>query len=257
MHQQIRISAVSYLNTRPFLYGLRKKPVAGIDLALDMPSECARKLLAGEVEIGLIPAAVLPLLENPVILSDYCIGATGPVLSVKLYSAVPLEKIKRVLLDYQSRTSVMLVRILAAESWKIQPEWLPAAAGFEQDIAGDTAGVVIGDRTFALNGKFPYEYDLAESWLQLTGLPFVFAVWAGTGNFSEKFIRDFNASLAFGVSSIDAILAEESFDLPAGLVASYLGKNISYSLDEQKKAGLALFLQKLSRITASDEGAKK
>lgn len=241
----VRISAVSYLNTRPFLYGLKKKPVEGISLALDMPAECARKLLAGEVSIGLVPVAVLPEIGGVQVLSDYCIGAVGQVHSVKLYSHQPPGKIRRVLLDYQSRTSVMLARILAKEHWKITPEWIPAEPGFEKQIGGDTAGVVIGDRTFAMNGGFAYEYDLAEAWLELTGKPFVFAVWAGRGSFSSEFLEQFNRSLAYGVAHIDDMLAEEQFAFPPELVAPYLKKSISYPLDAAKKEGLALFLQKL------------
>ncbi|HTF05926.1 MAG TPA: menaquinone biosynthesis protein, partial [Bacteroidia bacterium] len=176
---------MSYLNSKPFIYGLEKLPPKDCELSLDIPSECARKLLSGEVEIGLVPVAVLKSMPQYHIISDYCIGAVGKVDSVKLYSEVPLEKIDEVLLDYQSRTSVALVKILAKELWKINPRWSPAQEGFETEISGTKAAVIIGDRTFSLpgpkdssRGKYSYEYDLSEAWFTLTGLPFVFAVWA-------------------------------------------------------------------------------
>src|ERR1043166_8619691 len=111
MREKIKISAVAYLNSKPFIYGLEHSRVLDqIDLQLDIPSECARKLINNEVEIGLVPVAVLPLIRDRQIISDYCIGAVGKVNSVMLYSDVPLDEIRTVLLDYQSRTSVTLVK---------------------------------------------------------------------------------------------------------------------------------------------------
>lgn len=246
--KNIRVSAVSYLNTRPFTYGLEKQPVDGLSLSLDMPSECARKLLEGEADIGLVPVAVLPLLKQYEIISDYCIGAVGAVKSVKLYSQVPPEQIETVLLDYQSRTSVTLVRVLAAELWKISPQWKPAAAGFEQQVSGTTAAVVIGDRTFALNGTFAYEYDLAEGWMQLTGLPFVFAAWVSTVPLSAAFLESFNSALRFGVTHIPAMLSENPQVAAIPGAAAYLTESIRYELDAEKRKGLELFLEKMKSL---------
>src|SRR6185369_11597556 len=111
------------------------------------------------------------------IISDYCIGADGDVGSVLLLSDVPMSEIKNVLLDYQSRTSVTLAQVLADKYWRIKPRWTDAKENYERDIKGTTAGVVIGDRTFALKNKFKYTYDLSGEWKIFTGLPFVFACW--------------------------------------------------------------------------------
>src|SRR5665213_3010681 len=97
----IRISAVSYLNTKPFLYGLELAHIPDVEISLDNPAECARKLIENEVDLGLVPVAIIPLLKEAHILPGFCIGADGAVESVKLYSHVPLEKIKTILLDYQ------------------------------------------------------------------------------------------------------------------------------------------------------------
>jgi chorismate dehydratase len=149
--KKIRISAVSYLNSLPFVYGLTHSSLINeCDISLDIPSVCAEKLINGTVDIGLIPVAAIPQVPNATIISDYCIGANGEVKTVCLFSEVPLNEIKTILLDYQSRTSVLLVKILAKEFWKINPEFINAEAGFEQKIKGTTAGVVIGDRTFEL-----------------------------------------------------------------------------------------------------------
>jgi len=119
----IKVSCVRYLNSQPFIYGLKNNPVINeIDLSLDIPSVCAEKLLNGNVDIGLVPIAVIPELKESHIISDYCIGADGKVETVLLLSDVPLEKIETVLLDYQSRTSVLLVKMLAGKFWKISPQ---------------------------------------------------------------------------------------------------------------------------------------
>ena len=120
--KKVKVSVVSYLNSKPFIFGLQQSHIINdIDLSLDIPAVCAQKLLEDKVDIGLIPVATIPLLKEKYILSDYCISAIGKVASVLLYSEVPLEKIEKVILDYQSRTSVQLVQVLAKHFWKIKP----------------------------------------------------------------------------------------------------------------------------------------
>jgi chorismate dehydratase len=152
--QRIKVSAVSYINTLPFLYGINNSEIKDqLDLSLDIPSDCAKKLLSGEVDIGLVPVAILPQLKEYHIISDYCIGAVGDVDSVALYSDVPLDEIESVYLDYQSRSSVNLVKVLAKEYWHISPTWNDTTDGYENKIEGNIAGVIIGDRTFNLSKK--------------------------------------------------------------------------------------------------------
>jgi chorismate dehydratase len=247
MNGPVRISAVSYLNTAPFVHGIRHRLDPSLyELVLDIPAVCAEKLLSGKADLGLVPVAVIPLLKAPHIVSDYCIGAEGPVRSVMLYSDVPLDEIRRVLLDNQSRTSVQLTRVLARELWNIAPEWVEAKPGYETGIGGTTAGVVIGDRTFALNGKFAYAFDLAEAWQSLTGLPFVFACWVSNTALPAEFLRPFNEALRYGLSH-RAEAAADLDRLPAdlGRVNDYLEHCISYELTEKKKEGLRAFLARL------------
>src|ERR1035437_2307974 len=161
----LRISAVSYVNSKPFIYGIQHGGfLKDYSLSLDIPSVCAKKLRTNQVDIGLAPVAIIPELKNYFILPDFCIGANGPVMTVMLYSEVPLKEIKNIFLDYQSRTSIMIVRILAKYFWKISPNWTQATIGYEANINGPTAGVIIGDRNFSLSGKFKYVYDLSEEW---------------------------------------------------------------------------------------------
>lgn len=247
---KIKISVVSYLNSKPFIHGLKESEIMqNIDLQLDIPSVCAQKLLDNKVDVGLIPVAVIPLLKEPFIISDYCIGATGKVASVCLYSQVPLNEIKTILLDYQSRTSVTLVKVLAKEHWKIQPDWKNAETDFEDKIEGNTAAVIIGDRTFGIEEKYPYRYDLAEEWQKLTGLPFVFACWVANKPLPPEFIEEFNSALKNGMDAIDQVSNEISATGTYSTdVAYYLKNNISYSFDQPKKQGLELFLKHLKSL---------
>ncbi len=174
----LKISAVSYLNTIPFIHGLKQSELINtIDLQLDYPSICADKLINGIVDLALVPVVVIPQLKHPYIISDYCIGANGSVDTVCLYSDVPIDKIMSIGLDYQSRTSVALLKVLLKEYWQLNPELIKADVGFEENIKGKHAALVIGDRAFTLNAKHKFIYDLSAIWKEMTDLPFVFAAW--------------------------------------------------------------------------------
>jgi len=252
--QKIRIAAVSYLNTIPFIYGIENSPYldsSDYELKRYIPSECANKLINNQADIGLIPVAVIPKIENPEIISDFCIGAEGPVKTVLLLSKVPLNEIKTILLDYQSRTSINLVQVLAKDFWGVSPKFVKASNGYENKISGDVAGVIIGDRTFHLQEKFPYKYDLSEEWKKFTQLPFVFATWTANKKIDSQLISKFNKACSFGVDNIEKALedyyqrgyAETNFNY-----VDYLKKYISYTFDSPKKQALNLFLKALEKV---------
>ena len=178
LDKRIRVGAVSYINTRPLLFGLRRSGLMDrIDLLEEYPSKIAAMLLNDEIDVGLVPVAVIPQMKEAHIITDYCIGTEGEVASVGLFSEVPIEQVKTVLLDYQSRTSVNLARILLKEYWKLSPILEDATADFRSNINGTTAGVVIGDRALEQRKISAYTYDLGSAWKAHTGLPFVFAAW--------------------------------------------------------------------------------
>jgi chorismate dehydratase len=246
MDNKIRVTAVSYLNTKPLLYGLFKSPVAAeLDLQLDIPSVCAEKLRSGQADLGLVPVAILPELAQAYIVSDYCIGAEGAVKTVCIYAERPLEELETIYLDYHSRTSVELTRILAREYWQIKAQLLPAAPGFESKIGNKVGALLIGDRTMGMQAKYPYVYDLAEAWRQHTGLPFVFAAWVSTRPLEPSFVQRFNAALKTGLDYIPELIyllpAQPDFDLQ-----TYFTQYISYTLTPEKKTALKLFLEKIS-----------
>jgi chorismate dehydratase len=245
----IRISAVSYINTKPFLHGLELSSVRNkILLTQETPAQCAQKLLSNEIDIGLVPVAVIPLLKNPQIVSPFCIGSNGKVKTVCLFSEVPVEEINTVYLDYQSRTSVLLVQVLMKEYWKKEITFLPALEGYEiNTIKNNIAAVIIGDRAIANLGKYKYEYDLSEIWKQHTGLPFVFAAWVSNKMIEQDFLDDFNAALQIGLSNRSQLLKEyERYDSDVFSVKEYWNTNIQYELDDDKKQALELFLKKLN-----------
>lgn len=247
--QKYKISIVNYTNTLPFRYGLSHSGFENkAGLQYDIPSVCAKKLLNDEVDIGLIPVAVIPLLKEFHIISKYCLGSSGKVDTVKLYSTVPLEKIEKVYLDYQSRTSVTLVQVLAKFFWKIAPVFTQASEGFEKLVNDKTAVVVIGDRCFDMNGNFEYEYDLAEEWKKHTGMPFVFAAWVSNKKIDEAFISEFEKVLDLGVAKTNEAVKEAIPEGKQELIKTYLTERISYDFSDEKKKALEYFLHLLKQI---------
>jgi chorismate dehydratase len=245
----MKISIVNYTNTLPFRWALHNSIfIKQIDLQEDIPSICAQKLKFQQVDVALVPVALLPELNNYYIITDYCIGANKIVDSVKLYSQVPIHEVESILLDYQSKTSVTLVKVLCNELWKVKVNYKNAEVGFEEKITDKTAAVIIGDRTFGLKNKFNFEYDLAEEWYNLTGLPFVFAAWVANKQLNQNFIEEFNAVLKYGVNNIDNAVNELNKTYDKGFILDYLKNKISYKLDENKKVGLELFLKKIKQL---------
>lgn len=231
---KIRISAVSYTNTLPFLQGITASDLMEeIDLSVDHPSECARKVIANESDMGIIPIAALDNLPEHHIISDYCIGSLDYVDSVFIFSEKPVEEMHSLRLDPQSRTSNGLARILLQRFWKKEVHILQEgeADGF----------VLIGDRTFGKKEQMPYSYDLGHYWKELTGLPFAYAVWASNKELPGAFVERFNQALADGVSRTEEVIprlpASDNFDYQ-----SYLTKNLDYHLTSEKREAIQQYL---------------
>jgi len=245
--KKIKVGIVNYLNTAPLIFGLKNSPVIDqIELIPDYPANLAKDLLDGTIDLGLVPIAVIPQLSQWWLMSDYCIGCEGPVASVCIFSDVPIEKTERVLLDYQSGTSVELAKLLIKDYWKLDPQLINASEDFQQHIHGTTAGLVIGDRSFAQRKVSKYAYDLGEAWKSYTGLPFVFAAWISNKPLDGEFIRLFNEANAFGVNNIPKVIASLNFNNSVDL-EEYFRKYISYNLDEDKRKALRKFLQHLKK----------
>lgn len=252
--EKIKISAVSYTNTIPFIHGLKHRPdlLKRIDLSLDVPSDCAQKLIDNQVDIGLIPVAALLDVPNWQLVSDYCIGSVGKVTSVFIFSKKPIHKIETLRLDPQSRTSNNLARVLLQEYWK-QPVFIVEDPEVESD-----AYVQIGDRTFGKDKTEPFAYDLGEEWMNFTGLPFAYAVWAANKPIPKDFIDPFNEALKWGLAERETFLKTipeyEHID-----IKEYLMTSINYDLDESKKTAIQRFhsfIKKLEPVKTQKVGVE-
>ena len=245
MDQKIRVGAVSYLNTKPLLYGIERAPVRErIELVIDYPARIAAMLLRDEIDMGLVPVAVIPQMREYYINGGYCIGSNGPVASVCLFSETSIDKVDRVLMDYQSRTSVQLAKILLRDFWKVGPEVSDGGKDFRDHIRARTAGVVIGDRALEQRRISSYSYDLAEAWKALTGLPFVFAAWISNKRLDPLFVSEFDEANRQGIQQIDRVVAENPY--PLFNLHDYFTRHLEYNLDEPKRQGLEKFLSYLS-----------
>lgn len=214
-----------------------------VELIFDYPAKVAAMLLNDEIDVGLIPVAVLPKLKEHHIISDYCIGASQPVASVCLFSDLPLNEIKTILVDYQSRTSAALLKILIKQYWKIDPVLIDTSNGYQQNIKGTTAGLVIGDRALKQRKYSAYIYDLAEAWQNMTGLPFVFAAWVANKKLPDDFKNSFNSATGSGLQHLDEIVNAVNFE--AYDMHTYYTKNIDYRIDGKKIEAVRLFLSYL------------
>jgi chorismate dehydratase len=241
---KIKVGAVSYLNTKPLIYGFEKGMMSeDIELLINYPSKVASELISNEIDIGLVPVAIIPQLKEHYIISDYCIGAIGPVASVCLFSDVPLQNIKTIFLDYQSRTSVELLKILVKEHWKLNVEFKIAEEDYISRIKETTAGLIIGDRALEQRKNFAHIYDLAEEWKRFTQLPFVFAAWVSNKQLPDDFIDAFNKANRFGLENLNKVIENTPYSIYD--LHKYYTKNISYILDSNKRKGMELFLEKL------------
>ena len=243
--KKIRVAAVSYLNTKPLLFGIKNHPIMDeIELIEDYPSKIAAMLINNEVDVGLIPVAACLKLNQWNIVGTHCIGSDGPVASVCIFSEQPIDEVRKVYLDYQSRTSVNLAKLLLNEYWKLKVEYIDAKGeDFRNEIKGNTAGVIIGDRALEQRTKSKYHYDLGEAWKKHTGLPFVYAAWIANKQLPEDFCKRFDEANETGMHHLDEIIAAHPF--PYYNLKKYYTECISYQLDEKKKAGMELFLRKL------------
>ncbi|MBC7947010.1 MAG: menaquinone biosynthesis protein [Chitinophagaceae bacterium] len=245
--KKIRVGVVNYLNTKPLVYGLERKPISDmIELIPAYPAMLATMLANKKIDVGLIPVAAITDLDTWHIVGDYCIGAEGEIASVCLFSEVPMHDIKTVYLDYQSRSSVALLKWLMREYWGIEPEIIQAMdESYREEIRGTTAGLVIGDRALEQRRISTFIYDLGSEWRSITGLPFVFAAWVSTEKLPEEFIAIFNEANGLGLQHIDEIVAETPF--PTFDLKKYYTLHLSYHLDDRKKAGMERFLQAISQ----------
>jgi chorismate dehydratase len=239
----VRLGAVSYLNAQPHVHGLESEP--GFRIERDVPSKVARRLHAGEVDLGLIPSIEYAW-GSYAIVPGAAIGSRGKVLSVCLFHRGPIERVRRVALDTSSRTSAALVKVLLRERLGRDPQYLPMGPSLVDMLAVADAALLIGDPALDFAGD-ALRLDLGEEWTRLTGLPFVFAFWAGReGAVAPQGVKRLQRALESGLASIATIAEEHAHGVKerAAAYEAYLRTNIVYSLGEEERAGLVEFYRR-------------
>lgn len=239
---------MSYLNSKPLIHGFEQGRMKDeIDLIIDYPANIAAMLVDDRIDVGLVPVAVIPSLPEHYIISDYCIGCDGEVASVCLFSEVALDQVETVLLDYQSRTSVALLKVLLKEHWKVSPQLVAAGIDYEKDISGATAGLVIGDRALQQRLHSAFIYDLGLAWKEMTGLPFVFAAWISNKKIDPAFIGRFNEANAAGFDNLPLVIDENK--TPVYDLLKYYTENIRYRYSGDQQKALQRFMQEIRSIS--------
>jgi chorismate dehydratase len=248
----MRITLVSYLNTRPFIDGLQHFfSSEEISIQPLPPSECAVSLLHKDAEMALIPVGSLLDFPNIHVLPNYCIGADGAVNSVFLFAQQPIESIENVLLDPHSRSSNGLTKVLIKHFWKKEVNYIVPTEKHFDAITGNTAGVVIGDKALKIREKYAYVYDLSEYWKKMTGLPFVFAVWAYYAEeVPAEILPRLDEAFEYGVLNRreSAISSAEEYGIELNHAINYLENDIKFHFTAARHEAMALYLKLLAAI---------
>jgi len=279
---QTAVGAVSYLNSKPLIEGLDELLAGHATLRLDYPSRLADDLASGMLDVALIPSIEYFRGQNYEVISDACVAAHGPVLSVKLYSRVPWGEVKSLALDEGSRTSATLARILLAERHGVFPKLEPLPLDHRTQDSSADAILLIGDRAISPpREKFLGTWDLGEEWLEWTGLPFVFAMWVGRrvdgrglrvdgqNSLGKSSSSTFNprpstidhllsAARDLGVAHLDDIARREAplLGLSLPTTVSYLSENLQYHLGPAERNGLKLFYELASGMGLAPQGVE-
>jgi chorismate dehydratase len=256
----IRVGAVSYLNAKPLYYGLCEHN-PGVRLTMDVPSKLAEQLAAGDLDVALIPS--IEYLRGVglgyEIIPGFAIAARGPVRSVKLFGRVPWDQVERLALDAGSRTSQVLARIWLDERHGVRPhqiEELPLGVSPLESTAD--AVLVIGDRAMRMpHEPFHDVVDLAEAWHDLTGLPFVFALWVARGGVDlDELPAALEQCRTMGLAHADELARTHGLrlGLDHATCYDYLTRVLSYDLGEAELAGLRQFAARAARLGLAPEG---
>ncbi|MCS6905203.1 MAG: menaquinone biosynthesis protein [Bacteroidia bacterium] len=253
----LKVAAVSYFNTVPFVKGLQSYfTPSELNLLLAPPSQCIRAFKENIADVALVPTGALPDLNGYVstdgwyVLDKFCIGALEEVGSVFLFAHSPLEQLKIIYLDPHSRTSNGLFKVLSAFYWK-QKYLYQNQPDHWQNIHGRNGGIVIGDKAIAIKPQFPYAYDLALAWRQFSFLPFVFAVWVVRINkvpdfYLSKIAQAFQDGLEHKLEW--AKVEASRYGFTQDFAQTYYEKYIDFELDDVKKNAIHLYLSYLAQI---------
>lgn len=254
MDRKPRVCAVSFLNTSPLVWGILHGPQRSLfDLSFALPSECADRLRRGATDVGLVPVIELSRQPDLLVMPSVGVVSDGPVRSVLLVAKKPLGAIESFAADTGSRTSVVLVQIIAAHMHGIRPQVRPYPPRLDEMLQIADAALVIGDPALRIDstmtewrGQPVYVYDLGAEWTRLTGLPMVFAVW-GVKNLvdPEGLAEAFTESLGHGMERIEEIASAEAprLGFPVDTVREYLTQSVRYRIGEREREAMEMYLR--------------
>jgi len=244
-----RLGAVEYLNARPLVYGLELRTDL-FSLRFDVPSKCAALLHEGSIDLGMIPSIEYLRGSGYRIVAGIAIASDGPVASVALFTTVPVGRIRSIAADVSSRTSIALLRVLCVERFGIAPVLEPMPPNPTAMLPRCDASLLIGDPALFLDHQTlgAEKIDLGGQWTSLTGLPFVWAFWAGRpGVLSRDALNELAAARDAGVAASDEVAAAYCGPERAGICQAYLRYNIQYGFGEREEAGLRTFYELAER----------
>jgi len=241
-HRPVQIGSVSYLNAKPLIYGLEKDP--GVHLSLEIPAKLIDGLRDGRFDVALLPIIDYQRLPNLKLLTAGGIGSDGTTYTVRIFSRVPIEQIESLACDVESHTSVALARIILAESFGIQPEFVDRKHSMH-DLSRVSAMLLIGDKVVREKPEgYPYQLDLGEAWKNLTGLPFVFAAWIARGDVQlgdlpGKLVKAREEGLAHASEIVERFATQHGW--PPDLAMKYLTEYLQYSIGPRELAAIEKF----------------
>lgn len=236
----LRLGSVSFLNAKPLIYGLEEAD--GIDLQLDLPSRLLDGLLEDRFDVALLPVIDYQRMDGLRLLSSGGIGCDGPTLTVRIFSAVPVERISTLACDTDSHTSVALARVILAERYSIRPEFVPLD---RRRLPAPDAMLLIGDKVVCQGPIYlPHQVDLGQDWKALTGLPFVFAAWMAQPRVDLRDLADqLDRAKREGLAHVDRII--ERFAIPQGwpadIARDYLTKHLHYDIGPRQLEAIRMF----------------
>lgn len=251
-----RVGAVRYLNTKPLVHGLSGE--MPLSLSFDYPSRLADQLASGTLDVALIPSVEYFLGDNYRIITDACIGCLGPVWSVKIFFRKPPKQVRTLALDEGSRTSAALAKILLAERVGVRPQRQTLPLGSDMRDCEADAILLIGDRAIHPPAIDAVEvWDLGETWVEWTGLPFVFAMWvARPGVATEAISQRLMLARNSGLENLTEIAQQEAphYGLTTGECFHYFHDNLHFTLGPQEKAGLKRFYDYAAALELAPSG---
>jgi len=244
---RLRVCAVSFLNTTPLVWGMLHGPQIGLfELDFRVPAGCADQVASGAADIGIVPSFELTR-QDLEVLPGTGIACHGPVRSILLISSRPAAEIRTLAVDSSSRTSVELARVILERRYGAEPRRIPHPPDLAGMLTAADAALIIGDPALRIPLTVPYHvYDLGQEWVEMTGLPMVFAVWAGRkGTAGPEVVQAFRESCRYGKEHMEQIVMSESAarEFAPEVVREYLTRHIVHELGPRDYEGMELFLE--------------